>query len=119
MPISIADLRQFAGTDSMLLDLRSGTMQSVNKWQRFKSFFDIGDARQRNAETLVAIQHAFLNDARFNGRCIQTELARLLGQVRTDRAIGAAQIRSILDAMERLADSREGTNTNDFQKKAA
>ena len=108
MPLSISDLRQFAGTDRMLLDRRSGTMQSVNKWQRFKSFFDIGDARQRNAETLVAIEHAFLNDPRFDGKCLQAELANLLGAVRTDRAIGAAQIRDILGAMDRLADSREG-----------
>ena len=49
MPLSVTDLRRFAGSDRMMFDARSCTMQTASRWQRFKIFFGIGDARQRNA----------------------------------------------------------------------
>lgn len=108
MPLSLDALRNFGGNDRLLVDARSGAVLSENRLQRFKSFFNIGDARQKNAETLSMIHHAFLNDPRFSSGELQREVARLLNQVRTDRALGAAQIRNIVDTMFKLADSREG-----------
>ena len=104
MPLSLDALRNFGGNDRLLVDARSGAVLSENRLQRFKSFFNIGDARQKNAETLSMIHHAFLNDPRFSSGELQREVARLLNQVRTDRALGAAQIRNIVDTMFKLAD---------------
>lgn len=103
MPLTISDLRQFAGTDRMTFDARSCTMQTATRWQRFKIFFNIGDARQRNAETLTAISNALLNDARFSATDLQAQVARLLGDVRTNRAIDAARIQSVVQELDRLA----------------
>lgn len=112
MPLSLDAIRNFAGNDRILVDARTGTVQSENKLQRFKSFFDIGDARQRNAETLSMIHHAFLNDPRFASRDLQSAAVRMLAQVRTDRAIGAAQLRGIADELFRLSGEGAGNGVD-------
>ena len=105
MPFSVNDIRQFAGNDRLLFDPRAqGTgLQSVNKWQRFKSFFNIGDARLKNIETLTAIHNAILNDPDFFAQNVREKAWDLLSKVRTDRAISAVQIRDIISQLDAIA----------------
>ena len=102
MALSIDAIRNFAGTDRILVG-QQGVLQSVDKGQRFRSFFNIGDARQRNSETLAAIHQAIVNDPRYFARDVQQEAVRLLSQVRTDRAIGVAEIKSIIDRLDSMS----------------
>ena len=99
MALSIDAIRNFAGTDRILVG-QQGVLQSVDKGQRF---FNIGDARQRNSETLAAIHQAIVNDPRYFARDVQQEAVRLLSQVRTDRAIGVAEIKSIIDRLDSMS----------------
>ncbi len=78
-------------------------LQSVGTTQRLKSFFDVGDARQKNAETLTSIHQAIINDPRFFTRSVQQKAVELLSQVRADRTISATQIRSIVDQLDKMA----------------
>ena len=48
MPLSIDSIRNFAGTGSIMLDAQ-GTGITSARMQGFKSFFNIGNARQKNA----------------------------------------------------------------------
>ena len=116
MPLSVNDIRQFAGNDRLLFDPKAqgGTLQSVNKWQRFKSFFNIGDARLKNIETITAIHNAILNDPDFFAQDIREKAWDLLSEVRTDRAISAAQIRNIIKQLD--ADSTRSTRRAAAQK---
>ena len=102
MAITLNTILQFAGNDRVLLNAQGTGLQSVNRMQRFKSFFNIGNARQKNAETLTAIHFAVLNDPRFAAKDLQLEAVRLLEEVRVDRALSAAQIKSIAQALDRL-----------------
>lgn len=101
MALSIDSIRNFSGSGSITL-AQQGSSVEKSALQRFRSFFNIGDARLKNAETLTAIHHAVLNDPRFAAPDIQSEAARLLSQVRTDRAIGAAQIKGIIQTLDSL-----------------
>lgn len=49
MPLSLDSIRNLAGTGGILYSQKDG-LQSVGTTQRLKSFFDVGDARQKNAE---------------------------------------------------------------------
>ena len=102
MAITLNTILQFAGNDRILLNAQGTGLQSVNRMQRFKSFFNLGNARQKNAETLTAIHFAVLNDPRFAAKDLQHEAVRLLEEVRVDRALSAAQIKSIARALDRL-----------------
>ena len=94
--ITLDTISRFAGTGKMQVNAQGTGFESVGILQRLKSFFNIGDARLKNAETLTAIHHAILNDPRYFSQDVQAEAARLLSEVRTDRAIGVAQIKSII-----------------------
>lgn len=103
MGISLNSIRQFSGSGSLVLDAQGTGLQSSKIAQHLRSFFDMGDARQKNAETLMAIHHAFLNDPRFATKDLQQQAAKLLADVRVDRAIDASQIKAIVKEMDRLA----------------
>ena len=103
MAITLNTIRHFSGTDRMLLDAQGNGFQSVGVSQRLKSFFGMGDARAKNAETLREIHNAFLNDPSFATRDLRLQATRLLEQVRTDRAIDAKRILGIMHEMDRLA----------------
>ena len=103
MPLSLDAIRNFGGNDSFLVDARTGNVQAENKLQRFKSFFNVGDARQKNAETIVMIHNAILNDPRFFAKDVRDAATALLSQVRTDRAIGVAQIKGILASLDAMS----------------
>ena len=91
MGITLNTILQFTGSDRVLLNAQGTGLVSVNRLQRFKSFFNIGDARQKNAETLTAIHHAVLNDPRFASKELQDQAVRLLSEVRVDRALDATR----------------------------
>ena len=101
MALTVDTIRNFTGTAGMQVD-RQGNLQEAGKFQGLKSMLNIGDARQRNAETLTAIHHAILNDPRFAAADVRAEATRLLAEIRTDRAIGAAQIRTIMQTLDSL-----------------
>ena len=102
MGITLNTILQFTGSDRVLLNAQGTGLESVNRLQRFKSFFNIGDARQKNAETLTAIHHAVLNDPRFASKELQDQAVRLLSEVRVDRALDATRIRKIAQDLDGL-----------------
>ncbi len=102
MALSIDTIRNFADSKSIMLDQRRMDFTS-SSLQKLRCYFNIGDARQRNAETLVAIHHAILNDPRFAAHDIHAEAARLLGELSTDRVVTAGQIKGILQKLDDFA----------------
>ncbi|MBO7656006.1 MAG: hypothetical protein J6U40_13900, partial [Kiritimatiellae bacterium] len=102
MALTIGNIRNFTGSDHILVDSQGG-IATVNKLQRFKSFFNIGSARQQNGFTLDAIHKAIANEPRYFAPEVQAKAAELLSQIRTDRAIGMDQIRSVIDALDNLS----------------
>lgn len=104
MPISVNDLRTFQGTDGILFvpNDQGGTLQSVDRWQTFKSAHAIGEAQAQNSATLDAIREAFRNDPDLASD-LKTKADKLLDQVRIDRAIGVAQIKGIVKEIDGLA----------------
>jgi len=103
MALSIDSIRNFAGAGSITLDAR-GTGITSARMQGFKSFFNIGNARQKNAETIVALHQAIVNDPRFGAQDIQAEAVRLLAEVHTERAISATQIKDIIRQLDAFAE---------------
>ncbi len=104
MSITLDTISRFAGTGQMLVNAQGTGFESVGILQRLKSFFNIGDAREKNRATLSVISTAVLSDPRFAvARDLQEHAERLLGGVRTDRAIDAARIKSIVKELEYLA----------------
>ena len=88
-----------------------GTGITSARMQGFKSFFNIGNARQKNAETIVALHHAIMNDPRFGAQDVQAEAVRLLAEVHAERAISAPQIKDIVRGMNvKLPDGRRLSN---------
>ncbi|MBR6021355.1 MAG: hypothetical protein IK066_02935 [Kiritimatiellae bacterium] len=112
MTLGINDIRNFSAGDRLVFDTRDGTLKAAGKWQNFKSIVGIGDARAQNALTLAAIHHAIAAEPRFFSQTIQDEAYRLLSEVRTDRAIDAAQIKGIVEHLEALS-------THDTRREAA
>ena len=103
MSLSIDSIRNFAGAGSITLDER-GTGIASARMQGFKSYFNIGNARQKNAETIVALHQAIVNDPRFGAQNVQAEAARLLAEVHAERAISATQIKDIIRQLDALAE---------------
>ena len=102
MPISVDQLRNFEGEHALRLG-SDGGLEDVNRRQRFKSFFNIGHAREENRRTLDAIRTAIQNDPRYFAGAVRERAMALLAQVRTDRAIGVAQIRTIVQELDSLS----------------
>ncbi|MGN0885534.1 MAG: hypothetical protein ACI4RT_00915 [Candidatus Spyradenecus sp.] len=100
--INLDALRNVNASRTLVLNRAGDDLIQNKSFQKFRSFFNIGSARAENRQTLDAIRTAILNDPHFNGSgdLAAQELDRLLGQVRTDRAIKAGQITSILSQMD-------------------
>lgn len=100
--INLDALRNVNASRTLVLNRAGDDLVQNKTFQKFRSFFNIGSARAENRQTLDAIRTAILNDPRFNGSgdLATQELDRLLGEVRTDRAIRAGQITSILSQMD-------------------
>ena len=102
--ITLDTIIKFAGTDKMLVNAQGTGFESVGIAQRLKSFFNIGDARKRNIDTMSAIRGAIYNDPRFRTADLSEHVQRLLDEVSTDRAIDATRIKSIAKELKSLAD---------------
>lgn len=100
--ITLDTLRAAAANRTLTLNAAGNEMIENKRFQKFRSFFNIGTARAENQQTLNAIRTAIQNDPRFAslGDSGASTLNRLLGAVRTDRAIKASQIRSVIAQME-------------------
>ena len=103
MAITLDTIRSFSGNDRILLDQTGTQLQSVNKWQRFKSFFNIGHARQENQTTLDALRTAIQNDPRYFADDVKARATALLDGSQTDHAISISQIRSIIDELDAMS----------------
>ena len=108
MPISFQSIREFKSAN-MIWDDQKGVMKSAGLWQKFKTYFNIGHAREQNAATLAAIKNAIV--ATFPSDDLKALAEKKINQVRTDRLIGAAQIRGILDDLEHIGDGSEAAIT--------
>ena len=104
MPISLQSIREFKSAN-MIWDDQKGVMKSAGLWQKFKTLFNIGHAREQNAATLAAIKRAVVDSLPADD--LKALAARKIDQIRTDRVIGAAQIKSILDEFSHLGDNSE------------
>lgn len=102
MAITLDQLRSFGGVNAMKLDATGENLQSVNMMHRFKSFFNIGTARQENAQTLTAIRYAIQNDPRYHLQGAKEHIDAMLGGIRTNRAIKAADIRRIVATVDQM-----------------
>ena len=102
--ITIDTLRAVAANRTLTLNAAGNEMVENKRFQKFRSFFNIGTARAENRQTLDAVRAAIQNDPRFAslGDSGNRTLDRLLGAIRTDRAISARNIRSVLDQMEEM-----------------
>ena len=89
----------------MIWDDRKGVMKSAGLWHKFKTHFDIGHAREQNAATLAAIKDAIV--ATFPSDDLKELAEQKINLVRTDRLIGAAEIRGILDSFEHIGSDSE------------
>ena len=100
--INLDTLRNVNASRTLVLNRAGDNLVQNKLFQKFRSFFNIGSARAENQQTLAAIRTAILSDPRFSGfgELASQELDRLLGEVRTDRAIRAGQITSILSQMD-------------------
>ncbi len=101
--ITLKTITRFSGTGSVLLDANKTGLQSVGIKQHLKSFFNIGDARKDNFDTLMAIRTAIRVDPRFSSTDIQDHADRLFADVRTDRAIDVSRIKGIVQELKGLA----------------
>lgn len=106
MPLQIDSMRHLAGTGNVVLDKQTGTL-TAEKGLRLRSFFNIGDARQRNAETLVAIHHAILNSPRYASDEVRNAAAALLGNIDTKRGITASQVKDLFSKLDAINSKEE------------
>ena len=104
MCISLKTIKNYAGSGGVLLNAQQTGLESAGFFHRLKSFFNFGDAREKNRATLNAISTAVLSDPRFSSPDLQVQAQRLLDGVRTDRAIDVSQIKSLVKALKKLAD---------------
>ena len=103
--IQLEALRAVANNRTLVLN-ETGDNLIQNKFlHKFKSFFNLGSAREKNAETLAAIRTAILNDPKFAflGEDLERRADELLAQVRTTRAINSTQISNILSTLDQEA----------------
>lgn len=101
--ISLSTITSFKGTGSVLLDANGTGLESVGFKQQLKSFFNVGDAQDKNRELLRAIRTAIRVDNRFSSTDIQDHADRLFAEVRTDRAIDVSRLKGIVQELEKLA----------------
>jgi hypothetical protein len=101
MAFSIDTIRNFATSGAVVLNQQGDGIQSA-KFHGLRSFFGIGDARQQNAEVIMALHQAIMNDPRFAARDVQAEATRLLCELSPDRAIGITQLKNVIKSLDDL-----------------
>jgi hypothetical protein len=103
MSISLQTITAYSGSGGILLNAQGTGLESVGFVHRLKSFFGIGDAREQNRATLMAIQDAIGNDPRFNTPDLRAEAQRLISKESTRFAVDMSHINGILSRMSALA----------------
>ena len=102
--ITLDTITSYSGANGILLNAQQTGLESAGFIHRLKSFFNIGDAREKNRETLNALKAAVLTDPRFNTEDLQAQVERLFKNEHTFLAVDMSRIRGIMDKMARLAD---------------
>ena len=95
-----ADISQFTVTDS-------GAVQKQGFAHRLKSFFGFRSAVAENAQTIAAIRQAIQNEPNYFADDVKQRATALLDAVRTDRAISATKIRSIINELDAMSGPTE------------
>ena len=95
-----ADISQFTVTDS-------GTVQKQGFAHRLKSFFGFRSAVNENAQTIAAIRQAIQDEPNYFADDVKQRATALLDAVRTDRAISATKIRSIIGELDAMSGPTE------------
>ena len=102
--ITLDTITRYAGANGVLLNAQQTGLESAGFVHRLKSFFNIGNAREKNRATLNALKDAVLTDPRFNTPDLQAEVERLFKNEHTFLAVDMSRIRGIMNKMVRLAD---------------
>ena len=105
--ISLSTITSYTGSNGILLNAQRNGLESVGFVHRLKSFFGIGDAREKNRATLNALKAAVLTDPRFNTPDLQAEVERLFKNERTYLAVDMSRIRGIMQQVGKLADGSD------------
>ena len=106
MSISLSTINSYAGTGGVLLNAQQTGLESAGFVHRLKSFFNIGDAREKNRATLDALKDAVLTDPRFQTTDLMDEVERLFEKEHTCFAVDMSRIRGIMNKVGVLADKR-------------
>ncbi len=106
MSISLNTIKSYAGTGGILLNAQQTGLESAGFVHRLKSFFNIGDAREKNQATLDALKDAVLTDSRFQTTDLMDEVERLFEKEHTFLAVDMSRIRGIMNKVGALADKR-------------
>ena len=103
--ISLSTITSYTGANGVLLNAQQTGLESAGFVHRLKSFFGIGDAREKNRATLNALKDAILTDPRFSTQDdLKAEVERLFKQERTYLAVDMSRIRGIMQRVGKLAD---------------
>ncbi len=106
MSISLSTINGYAGAGGILLNAQQTGLESAGFVHRLKSFFNIGDAREKNRATLDALKDAVLTDPRFQTTDLMDEVERLFEKEHTCFAVDMSRIRGIMNKVGALADQR-------------
>lgn len=98
MAITLDAFRNAGTAGSVLVGAGGDTLQQTTVGHRLKTFFNIGNARAQNAAVLTELKNALRADPQFFA--LHDRINELVGGIRTDRAIGAAQIQSVLTQLD-------------------
>ncbi|MBR6021600.1 MAG: hypothetical protein IK066_04195 [Kiritimatiellae bacterium] len=107
MSLSLSAIRNLHNNESIVFDRANDTLKNAGFWQNLKSIFNICGAQDKNRQTINEIKSALRNDWNIQSEDLLEIADGMLDKVRTDRAIGAAQINGILDEIERLSDNAQ------------
>ena len=105
--ITLDTITRYAGANGVLLNAQQTGLESAGFIHRLKSFFGIGDAREKNRATLNALKDAVLTDPRFNTPDLQAQVERLFKNEHTFLAVDMSRIKGIMNKMVRLADGSD------------
>ena len=103
MALDVQSLRTMNADISQFTLSSNGDIQKQGIAHRLKSFFGNLEARNDNIQTLAAIRQAILDEKDYFADSVKQRGLTLLAAVRTDRAINAAQIRSIIAVLDGMS----------------
>ena len=113
MAISLDTFRNLAETGNIALGQDGASLREATFGDKFKLFFGFGSARADNAAILNDFKNALRSDSRYFA--VHDKIESLVGEIRTDRAIGATQIKSVLTQLDRA--STRGKQAEAFRER--